>query len=137
MAGILDTVKENWRNNIDYYKKVYGREKSLPSWTSADVEEFIRSDPIYGPQLKSIRDGKKFIGIGGLLGAVHLAGLSWKFSKTPHGTVLAGLFGGFCGMTIGKEVATHWYQLHKYKSGEAQLRFLYWWEDKSSGRAGQ
>lgn len=49
------------------------------------------------------------------------------------GTIISGLLGGLCGATFGKEVATHWYQLYKYKPGEAQLRFLYWWEDKTAG----
>lgn len=53
MAGFLDRMKDNWKSNIDYYKKVYGREKPLPSWTDADVEEFVKSDPMYGPQVNS------------------------------------------------------------------------------------
>ncbi|KMZ72566.1 hypothetical protein ZOSMA_161G00150 [Zostera marina] len=136
MAGFLDRMKDNWKSNIDYYKKVYGREKPLPSWTDADVEEFVKSDPMYGPQMKAIKDGKKIIAAGGIIGATHLAAISWKYSKTPHGTIISGLLGGLCGVTFGKEVATHWYQLYKYKPGEAQLRFLYWWEDKTAGSSG-
>lgn len=53
----FEDVKEHWKSNfsfLDYYKKTLGRKEPLPKWTDADVEEFIASDPIYGPQV-SIR----------------------------------------------------------------------------------
>ncbi|RWW21889.1 hypothetical protein GW17_00013934 [Ensete ventricosum] len=49
-----EEVKEHWKNNfafLDYYKKTFGRREPLPKWTDADVEEFIASDPVYGPQV--------------------------------------------------------------------------------------
>lgn len=49
-----EEVKDHWKNNfafLDYYKKTFGRRKPLPKWTDADVEEFIASDPVYGPQV--------------------------------------------------------------------------------------
>jgi hypothetical protein len=36
---------------LDYFKKVYGRAEPLPKWSDADVDEFIASDPVYGPQV--------------------------------------------------------------------------------------
>ena len=51
-----EEVKEHWRKNfafLDYYKKTLGRAEPLPKWTDADVEEFIASDPVYGPQVSS------------------------------------------------------------------------------------
>lgn len=50
----FEDVKEHWKSNfafLDYYKKTLGRKEPLPKWTDADVEEFIASDPIYGPQV--------------------------------------------------------------------------------------
>jgi hypothetical protein len=50
----FEGVKEHWKKNfsfLDYFKKTYGRDQPLPKWTDADVEEFIASDPIYGPQV--------------------------------------------------------------------------------------
>lgn len=38
--------------------------------------------------MKHIKDGKKIIAAGGIIGATHLAAISWKYSKTPHGTIL-------------------------------------------------
>lgn len=37
--------------------------------------------------MKAIKDGKKIIAAGGIIGATHLAAISWKYSKTPHGTI--------------------------------------------------
>lgn len=50
----FEEVKEHWKSNfsfLDYYKKSLGRKEPLPKWTDADVEEFIASDPVYGPQV--------------------------------------------------------------------------------------
>ncbi|XP_042425415.1 succinate dehydrogenase subunit 6, mitochondrial-like isoform X2 [Zingiber officinale] len=83
----LEEVKEHWRSNfafLDYYRKSLGRKEPLPKWTDADVEEFIASDPVYGPQLKAIRQSRKYAVAGGLLGAAHLGGVSLKYSKSPH-----------------------------------------------------
>jgi len=30
------------------------RDAPLPPWSDADVQEFIKSDPVYGPQLKLV-----------------------------------------------------------------------------------
>lgn len=50
----FEGVKQHWASNfafLDYYKKVYGRAEPLPKWSDADVDEFIASDPVYGPQV--------------------------------------------------------------------------------------
>lgn len=50
----FEGVKQHWASNfafLDYFKKVYGRVEPLPKWSDADVEEFIASDPVYGPQV--------------------------------------------------------------------------------------
>ncbi|XP_042427297.1 succinate dehydrogenase subunit 6, mitochondrial-like [Zingiber officinale] len=132
----LEEVKEHWRSNfsfLDYYRKTLGRKEPLPKWTDADVEEFIASDPVYGLQLKAIRQSRKYAVAGGLLGAAHLGGVSLKYSKSPHGFVLATGFGALCGGVLGMEVAEHWKQLYKIDKQAANLRFLYWWEDKTLG----
>ncbi|KAJ8477006.1 hypothetical protein OPV22_020733 [Ensete ventricosum] len=131
-----EEVKEHWKNNfafLDYYKKTFGRREPLPKWTDADVEEFIASDPVYGPQLKVIRESRKYAIFGALLGAAHLGGVSLRYSKSPHGFVLATGFGVLCGGVLGLEVAEHWKQLYKIDKQAANLRFLYWWEDKALG----
>ncbi|URE11537.1 hypothetical protein MUK42_24386 [Musa troglodytarum] len=129
-------VKEHWKSNfafLDYYKKTFGRTEPLPKWTDADVEEFIASDPFYGPQLNAIRESRKYAIFGALLGAAHLGGVSLRYSKSPHGFVLATGFGALCGGVLGLEVAEHWKQLYKIDKQAANLRFLYWWEDKTLG----
>nr|XP_009404936.1 PREDICTED: succinate dehydrogenase subunit 6, mitochondrial isoform X2 [Musa acuminata subsp. malaccensis] len=131
-----EEVKEHWKNNfafLDYYKKTFGRRKPLPKWTDADVEEFIASDPVYGPQLKDIRESRKYAIFGALLSAAHLGGVSLRYSKSPHGFVLATGFGALCGGVLGLEVAEHWKQLYKIDKQATNLRFLYWWEDKTLG----
>jgi hypothetical protein len=49
------------------------------------------------------------------------------------GVVLATGFGAITGAVLGSEVAEHWYQLYKMDKQGANLRFIYWWEDKVSG----
>ena len=51
----------------------------------------------------------------------------------PAGVVLATGFGAITGAVLGSEVAEHWYQLYKMDKQGANLRFIYWWEDKVSG----
>jgi hypothetical protein len=132
----VEGIKAHWAKNfsfLDYFKKVYGRDKPLPKWTDADVDEFIASDPVYGPQLKAMRESRKFALGGALVGGAHLGGIALKYSKAPHGVVLATGFGAICGAVVGSEVAEHWYQLYKTDKQGANLRFIYWWEDKVAG----
>jgi hypothetical protein len=49
------------------------------------------------------------------------------------GILLATGFGAVCGAVFGSEVAEHWYGLYKMDKKQANLRFLYWWEDKTLG----
>ena len=49
------------------------------------------------------------------------------------GVVLATGFGALTGAVLGSEVAEHWYQLYKMDKQGANLRFIYWWEDKVAG----
>ena len=34
---------------LDNYAKFVNRDKPIPKWSDSDVEEFIASDPVYGP----------------------------------------------------------------------------------------
>ncbi|XP_078158632.1 succinate dehydrogenase subunit [Carex rostrata] len=132
----FEEVKEHWKKNfsfLDYFKKTYGRDQPLPKWSDADVDEFIASDPVYGPQLKALRESRKFALGGAAIGAGHLGGIAMKYSKAPHGVLLATGFGAVCGAVFGSEVAEHWYGLYKMDKQQANLRFLYWWEDKTLG----
>ncbi|XP_062194919.1 succinate dehydrogenase subunit 6, mitochondrial-like [Phragmites australis] len=133
----FEGVKQHWARNfafLDYFKKVYGRAEPLPKWSDADVQEFIASDPVYGPQLKALRESRKFALAGALVGGAHLGGVAFKYSKAPHGVVLATGFGALTGAVLGSEVAEHWYQLYNMDKQGANLRFIYWWEDKVSGQ---
>ncbi|KAF8712679.1 hypothetical protein HU200_028440 [Digitaria exilis] len=47
--------------------------------------------------------------------------------------LLATGFGAITVTVLGAEVAEHWYQLYKMDKQGANLRFIYWWEDKISG----
>lgn len=38
-------------------------------------------------QLKCAREAAKFAATGSAIGAVSTAGLAWKYSKSPHGTI--------------------------------------------------
>jgi hypothetical protein len=39
------------------------------------------------PQLKALRESRKFALAGGFIGAAHLGGVALKFSKAPHGMI--------------------------------------------------
>ncbi|KAH9291713.1 hypothetical protein KI387_043096, partial [Taxus chinensis] len=80
-----DTYKSHWRERLEYldkYKKIYARDKPLPKWSDADVEEFVQSDPVYGPQLQLTRQAAKISAAGSLIGAVSTAGVTLKYSKS-------------------------------------------------------
>jgi hypothetical protein len=38
------------------------------------------------PQLKALRESRKFALVGAFAGAAHLGGVALKYSKAPHGT---------------------------------------------------
>ncbi|KAJ9697088.1 hypothetical protein PVL29_009030 [Vitis rotundifolia] len=70
---------------LDNYAKFVNRDKPLPKWSDSDVEEFIASDPVYGPTLRTTREAAKFAVAGAVIGAVSTAAVSWKYSRSPHG----------------------------------------------------
>jgi hypothetical protein len=45
------------------------------------------------PQLKALRESRKFALAGALVGAAHLGGVALKYSKAPHGTTMGCLCG--------------------------------------------
>lgn len=51
--------KAAWREALAPFYKFASiadrRDTPLPPWSEADVQEFINSDPVYGPQLKLVR----------------------------------------------------------------------------------
>ncbi|XP_031481651.1 succinate dehydrogenase subunit 6, mitochondrial [Nymphaea colorata] len=134
----LDEKKEYWGERLAFlenYREIYGREKPLPKWSKSDVEEFIDSDPVNGPPLKLAREAAKISAVGSVIGAVSTAGFSWKYSKSPHGALLSLGFGAVVGWTFGQEIASHWFQLYKYDTMAAQLKFFDWWESKTERRS--
>ncbi|KAF0900162.1 hypothetical protein E2562_027531 [Oryza meyeriana var. granulata] len=93
-----------------------------PQVDQRDVDEFIASDPVYVPQLKALRESRKFALGRALIGRAHLSGVALKYSKAPHGVLLATGFRAICGAVIRSEVAEHWYQLYKADKQGANLR---------------
>nr|GME11234.1 succinate dehydrogenase subunit 6, mitochondrial-like [Ipomoea batatas] len=116
---------------LDSYNRFLKRDKPLPSWTDADVNEFISSDPVHGPALKTAREVAQFGVVGSIVGGITTAGWAWKYSKSPHGTVLSLGFGAICGWTFGLEIGNHCLQLYRYNTVTAQAKFLEWWQNKS------
>ncbi|KAK0606234.1 hypothetical protein LWI29_035468 [Acer saccharum] len=130
--------KDFWTERFSFlenYSRFVNRDEPLPSWSSSDVEQFIASDPIHGPlvtglllrmtksfpfQLKTARQAVNFAITGSVIGAASTAGVAWKYSKSPHGTVLALGAGAVFGVTFGQEVASHWYQLYRLDTMAAQ-----------------
>ncbi|TMX04076.1 hypothetical protein EJD97_011702 [Solanum chilense] len=111
--------KEFWGERfsfLDNYSRFIKRDKPLPSWSEAD--------------LKTAREAAKFGAVGGLLGAVSTAGVTWKYSRSLHGTALSLGAGAVFGWTFGQEVANHWLQLYRMDTMASQVKFMEWWQNK-------
>ncbi|GAB4859886.1 succinate dehydrogenase [Ancistrocladus abbreviatus] len=119
---------------LENYSKFVKRDKPLPSWSQSDVEEFIASDPVYGPTLRTAREAVKFGLAGSAIGAVSTSAMAWKYSRSPHGALLSFAAGAVFGWTFGHEVGNHWLQLYRLDTLTAQAKFMEWWEKKSEGR---
>ncbi|TXG73502.1 hypothetical protein EZV62_002081 [Acer yangbiense] len=84
--------KDFWTERFSFlenYSRFVNRDEPLPSWSSSDVEQFIASDPIHGPTLKTARQAVNFAITGSVIGAASTAGVAWKYSKSPHGNLLS------------------------------------------------
>ncbi|XP_048140391.1 succinate dehydrogenase subunit 6, mitochondrial isoform X1 [Rhodamnia argentea] len=130
--------KEFWGERFSFlenYTRFTDRDQPLPSWSASDVEEFIASDPVHGPTLKTAREAAKYAAIGSVLGAVTTAGFTWKYSRSLHvGAGLSFAAGAMFGWTFGQEIASHSLQLYRLDTMAAQVKFLEWWENKTGGR---
>ncbi|POO01396.1 Succinate dehydrogenase subunit 6, mitochondrial [Trema orientale] len=130
--------KEFWGERFSFlenYSKSINRDKPLPSWSSSDVDEFIASDPVHGPTLKTTREAVNYGLTGSIIGAVSTAGVAWNYSRSLHGAGLSFLAGGIFGWTFGHEIANHTLQLYRLDTLAAETKFLEWWEHKSAGRS--
>ncbi|KVH99682.1 succinate dehydrogenase subunit 6, mitochondrial [Cynara cardunculus var. scolymus] len=132
--GFKDFWSDRFRI-LDNYRPYIRRQNPLPPWSASDVEEFIASDPVHGPVLKTTRDAVKFLAVGGIVGAVSTASFAWKYSKSPHGAVLSLGAGAVVGMTFGQEIANHSLQLYRLDTMAAQVKFMEWWQKKAGGRS--
>ncbi|KAL0812804.1 hypothetical protein Bca101_069247 [Brassica carinata] len=87
-SSFVDGIKGFWEERLSFlenYTRFTKRDTPLPSWSSSDVEEFIASDPLHGPTLKTAREAATFGVTGAALGAVSTAAFAWKYSRSPHG----------------------------------------------------
>ncbi|KAK6926490.1 hypothetical protein RJ641_008209 [Dillenia turbinata] len=141
-AGFFNKHWEGWKgfwkerfSFLDNYARFVNRDQPLPSWTSADVDEFIASDPVHGPTLTKAREAAKIAGTGSVIGALSTAGFSWRYSRSPHGALLSLGAGAIFGWTFGQEIANHWLQLYRLDTMAAQTKFLDWWVSKTEGRS--
>ncbi|XP_052176595.1 succinate dehydrogenase subunit 6, mitochondrial isoform X2 [Diospyros lotus] len=79
--------KEFWSERfsfLDNYSRFVKRDNLLPSWSDADVQEFIASDPVHGPTLRTAREAAKYGSAGAVIGAVSTAAVAWKYSRSLH-----------------------------------------------------
>ncbi|KAF6156832.1 hypothetical protein GIB67_002749 [Kingdonia uniflora] len=128
-----ESSKRQWEKNfsfLDDYKKHLQNRDKIPSWSDSDVDEFISSDPVHGPSLRTAREAAKIAAMGSAIGAISTAGIAWKYSKSPHGAALSLGAGAVFGWTFGQEFASHWLELYKMDTKTAQMKFMDWWESK-------
>ncbi|XP_021720591.1 succinate dehydrogenase subunit 6, mitochondrial-like [Chenopodium quinoa] len=133
-SGFKDFLSDRF-SFLDNYNRFVKRDKPLPSWSESDVQDFIASDPVHGPVLKTAREAVNYGLVGSAVGAVTTAGVCWKYSKSPHGAVLALGAGAVFGWTFGAEIGNHALQLYRLDTLAAQIKFMEWWEKKTEGRS--
>ncbi|PWA85872.1 hypothetical protein CTI12_AA146000 [Artemisia annua] len=134
-SSAVEGFKSFWSDRfriVKSYTPFIRRDSPLPPWSDADVQDFIASDPLHGPVLKTTRDAAKIMAAGGIIGAVSTAAFAWKYSKSPHGAALSLGAGALFGMSFGQEIANHSLQLYKLDTMAAQVKFLEWWQRKSA-----
>ncbi|XP_060169970.1 succinate dehydrogenase subunit 6, mitochondrial-like isoform X2 [Lycium barbarum] len=85
--------------------------------------------------LRTAREAAKFGAVGGLVGAVSTAGVTWKYSRSLHGTALSFGAGAVFGWTFGQVVANHWLQLYRMDTMASQVKFMEWWQNKVEGQS--
>ncbi|KAI3838125.1 hypothetical protein MKW92_004767 [Papaver armeniacum] len=120
---------------LEHHKKFIDATDKGIKWSNSDVQSFISIDPIHGPVVENARKAAKVAAIGSAVGALHLGGTAWRYSKSPHGAVLAVGLGAVVGYTVGKEAASHYYQLYRADAMASQVKFLEWVATKSEGRS--
>ncbi|MCL7033614.1 hypothetical protein MKW94_025788 [Papaver nudicaule] len=120
---------------VEPFKKFIDAKEKGITWSDSDVEAFIAVDPVHGPIVENARKAAKVAAIGSAVGALHLGGTALRYSKSPHGTVLALGLGAVVGYTVGKEAASHYYQLYRADTMASQVKFLEWVTTKSEGRS--
>ncbi|KAI5078465.1 hypothetical protein GOP47_0006136 [Adiantum capillus-veneris] len=129
--------KEAWRQHFhlifDMASVAKGRDKPLKPWSDADVEEFIHSDPVYGPQLKLVREAAKISAGGAVVGGLTTTAVVARYSRAPHGLLLSLVAGAIVGWSVAEEGARLAYGLHKIDCMDTNLRFLDWWKHKTEG----
>ncbi|KAL3626988.1 succinate dehydrogenase [Castilleja foliolosa] len=134
MSESSSFLRRHWGERfpfLDNYSRFLDPDKLLPHWDSSVVEEFIASDPVHGPTVKTTRKAANFGAVGAVVGAVSTGGVAWKWSKSPHGAVLSLAFGAVAGGTFGLEVASHWYQLYKLDTKASQVKFYEWLQKRA------
>lgn len=60
-----EEYKEFWSDRFsildNYSKFIKGREQPIPSWSAADVEAFIATDPVHGPPVIYLSHSSVFV----------------------------------------------------------------------------
>nr|UER43483.1 succinate dehydrogenase 6 [Viscum album] len=132
------SFRRSYDDYVQYLGKIwsafhpYSRFKPLPSWTAADVEAFIASEPdVHGPAMVAAQKTVKFASTGCAIGAVSSAALSWRSTRSPQASLLSLGAGAVMGWLMGHEVANHWLQLYRMDTVGAHVKFLEWMQARS------
>ncbi|XP_042043490.1 succinate dehydrogenase subunit 6, mitochondrial-like [Salvia splendens] len=136
MSEIEESGRSLWHSvkksfHLDDYSKILNPDRPLSHRSSAAVQQFITSDPVHGPALKAAEEAANFAYVGAAVGAITTGGNAWRWSKSPHGTVLSFAFGAVVGFTLGAEAANHWYQLYRLDTVGAQVKFNEWLQKRT------
>eukprot|EP00899_Mesostigma_viride_P018954 jgi/Mesvir1/2705/Mv05102-RA.1 len=133
-SSLWNIDKDGLKKSLPVYKEMSAIRdfKDVPRWTSADVDEFVKSDPVYGPRVEALETGGLICLAGGLLSGLGLAAVSLRYSRSLHGSALALVAGTAGGYLVSDEVAKYALGLYKFDRLETHVKFLEWWKAKSS-----
>ncbi|GBG82722.1 hypothetical protein CBR_g36250 [Chara braunii] len=121
--------KQAWREAFSIYYKIKSVEQDaepLPAWTSADVAEFAKEDPVHGAQVQALQKAGTAAAVAAAVGgAGSLAFILRQARNVPAAAV--GLVGGAAvSWALAEEVANYSLGLFKFEGMNANLKFLEW-----------
>eukprot|EP00299_Pterocystis_sp_00344_P007074 c210_g1_i1.p1 GENE.c210_g1_i1~~c210_g1_i1.p1 ORF type:complete len:149 (-),score=28.33 c210_g1_i1:39-446(-) len=125
-----------WKVNPDGSKDVkdadpfFLQKAPLKPWNSSDVDRFIKSDPVHGPNLQKLRTSTQIQAVGAGVVGVASAAYAFRGSKSYLGIGMMLAAGAVTGAVVAEGLSTPLLGLHKFSPAETNHKFLKWWSEQ-------